>query len=599
MDIPAEKAEIASANLTRRQLTVLAADVVDYSRLTEAAEGETHARLRALRVEAIDPCVVTFRGQIIKNTGDGFIATFDSCFDAIRCSLEIQHEVEASENSQSPDRKIRLRMGLNVGDVIIESDDVYGTTVNVAARLEQYAPPGGIVISGALRELVGLRIEVPLNDLGQLRLKNISRLVHAYSLHLPGVDGDATSSGRARAARPAKVPAIVVLPFRTTGENPDDAYFGEGMVDDIIVALASIRGLLVISRTSALSYRTGAIDLKRVGQELGVRYILSGSVRRGHNQIRISSELADVQTNSVIWADRYDGEAPELFDLQERIATRIVWSVAPHVREAELKRALRKRPKNMNAYDLVMQSIDLIYRMNFTDFSRAGALLQQAIAADDNYAVAYAYAALWQVHKIMQGWASDQDADALESARLAAEAVKRDSADGFALAVHGHIRAILFREYDAAKEIFDRALTAAPGNAMAWALSSGVYSYTGECRSALERAEHGLRLSPIDTQAFFYLSFLALAHYVNDSFDEAIIWGRKSIGVNPRLCSSLRWLSGSLVALGQIDEARHFARVLLEVQPHFRLSTYAQTCPFKDKLKNTFLSRLRRAGIPD
>jgi adenylate cyclase len=440
---------------------------------------------------------------------------------------------------------------------------------------------------------------VRLDDLGQLRLKNISRPVHAYSLHLPSAEVAVAAVGPGRIARRARVPSIAVLPFRATGENPDDTYFGEGMVDDIIVALASIRGLLVISRTSALAYRTGTIDLQKIGRELGVRYVLSGSVRRSKTQIRISSELADVQTNSVIWADRYDGELHELFDLQDRIATRIVWSIAPQVREAELKRALRKRPENMNAYDLVMQAIDLIYRMNFAEFARAGKLLGQAIAADDSYAAAYAYAALWQVHNVMQGWTNDQEADRIEAARLAAAAIERDSADGFALAIFGHTKAVLFRDYDAAKEFFDRALRAAPGNAMAWTLSSGVYSYTGDGRSALERAELGLRLSPVDKQAFFYLSFLTMAHYINGTFDEAVIWGRKSVNLNPRHCASLRLLTASLAAQGSLDEARYVAQTLLQAQPRFSLSTFARWCPYKDEIAMAFIDRLRQAGVPE
>jgi adenylate cyclase len=594
-----ENAGAAFSNLTRRQLAVLAADVVDYSRLTEIAEGETHIRLRALRVETVDPCVVSYRGQIIRNTGDGFLATFDSCVDAIRCSLEIQREIAASESQQSQDRRIRFRMGLNFGEVIIELEDIYGTSVNVAARLEQFAPPGGIVISGSLREAVGPRVQLALDDLGQLRLKNISRSVRAYSLRLPGVDSEIAAGGRPRSARRAKLPAVAILPFRVNGDNPDDTYFGDGMVDDIILTLSSIHGLLVISRTSALSYRTGLIDLAKVGQELGVRYVLSGSVRRDQGQIRINSELSDVQTNSVIWADRYDGEMKELFQLQERIATRIVWSIAPHVREAELKRALRKRPENMNAYELVMQAIDLIYRMNFVHFARAGKLLQEAIAADDSYALAYAYAALWQIHSIMQGWGSDQQVDSMEAVRLAHAAIQRDPTDGFALAIYGHTRSVLFREYEVSKEIFDRALAAAPGNAMAWTLSSAVYAYVGDGASAIERAQQGLRLSPLDPQAFFYLTFLSLAHYANGTYDEVVVWAQKAFGLNPRHCANLRWLAGSLVALGRIHEAHQVGRALLEIQPRFRLSAYAQICPLREDLRVQFLERLRSAGLPD
>jgi len=596
---PSDHSDTASPSLTRRELAVLAADVVDYSRLTEVAEESTHTRLRAIRVGIIDPCIVSHRGRVIRNTGDGFIATFDSTIDALRCSFEIQREIAENEAAEPADRRIQMRIGLNVGDVIIEPEDIYGTSVNVAARLEQYAPPGGIVISDALRKIVGPRIDVPIDDLGKLRLKNISRPVHAYSLRMPGVGTVSGAIMHGQAARRAKVPSIAVLPFRTSGDNPEDAYFGDGMVDDIILSLASIRGLLVIAHSSALSYRTGEIDIRKVGQELGVRYVLSGSVRRGSNQIRISSELGDVQTNSVIWADRYEGNLSELFDLQDRIATRIVWSVAPHVREAEVKRALRKRPENMNAYDLVMQAIDLIYRMQYAEFSRARAMLQKAIEVDDNYASAYAYAALWQIHNINQGWANDHEADSQEAARLAAAAVERDPADGFALAILGHARAVLFRDYGAAKEIFDRALAASPSNAMAWTLSSAVYSYTGEGKQAVERAEKGVRLSPVDTQSFFYWVFLAIAHYVHGTYDEGAIWGRKSMALNPRLCSNLRFLIGSFVAMGKLEEARYVAQTLLQVQPRFRVSTYAQWCPLVEDLKVKLLERLRQAGIPE
>jgi adenylate cyclase len=592
-------ADFPPGKFARRQMAILAADVVDYSRLTEAAEEETHVRLRALRVQTIDPSIVTYRGKVIKNTGDGFLASFDSPFDALNCAVEIQREIEVSEAAEASDRRIRLRLGLNVGDVITEPDDIYGKSVNVAARLEQFAPPGGIVISDILLELVRSRLELPVDDLGQLQLKNISRPVHAFSLRVPGIEKGVGPLVRGRPARRAKVPTIAVLPFRTSGSAAEDAYFGEGMVDDIIVALASIRGLLVISRTSALAYRSGDVDIQRVGQELGVQYVLGGSVRNVESRLRITAELVEVESGSVIWADRYDGNLSELFDLQDRIATRIVWSLAPHVREAELRRALRKRPENMNAYDLVMQAIDLLYRMNFSDFSRAGALLQQAIAADDSYAVAYAYAALWRIHNINQGWTSDHEADVAEAARLASAAVDRDAANGFALAILGHTKSVLFREYDTAIDTFDRALTAAPGNAMAWTLSSSVYSYVGDAKSAIRRAEMGLRLSPVDTQAYFYLLFLALAHYVDGTYDESVIWGRKSMSLNPRLCSNMRWLIASLVALGQLDEARYVGRALLQVQPRFCLSSYLQWCPLHTDFRADYFDRLRAAGIPE
>ena len=346
-----------SAQVARRMMAILAADVVDYSRLTEAGEEDTHVRLRALRVQTIDPCVVSFRGVIIKNTGDGFLASFDSAVDAVRCAVELQHELVASEAFQPIERRIRLRIGLNVGEVITESEDIYGTSVNVAARLERFSPPGGVVISDTVLAFVKSTMDVLVEDIGELELKNISRPVQAYSICIPGADH------ASRPPRRAKLPSIAVLPFRSPNENPEEAYFSEGMVDDIIFTLASVRGLLVISRTSALLYRDGLTDLQRIGQELGVSYVLSGSVRRAGSKLRISAELSHVETGAVLWTDRYDGDLADLFDLQERIATRIVWSIAPHVRETELKFAMRKRPENMNAYDLLMRAIDLLSRM--------------------------------------------------------------------------------------------------------------------------------------------------------------------------------------------------------------------------------------------
>lgn len=584
---------LTSTQVVKRMMAVLAADVVDYSRLTEAGEVDTHVRLRALRVQTIDPCVVSYRGLIIKNTGDGFLASFDSAVDAVRCAVELQHELAASEASEPAERKIRMRMGLNVGEVIKEAEDIYGTSVNIAARLEQFSPPGGIVISNSVFGVVKSAMDVSIEDVGELELKNISQPVHAYSICVPGADR------ASRWPRRAKLPSIAVLPFRAAGDNPEESYFSEGMVDDIIFTLTSVRGLLVISRTSALLYREEPTDLQKIGQELGVSYVLSGSVRRARNKLRITAQLSHVETSSVIWTDRYDGDLSDLFDLQERIATRIVWSIAPRVREAELKLVMRKRPENMNAYDLLMRAIDSLYKMTPADFAQAGKLLREAIHADDSYATAYAYAALWQVHNINQGWTTNQEADSIAAAKLAEAAVDRDPGDGFALAILGHTKAVLFRDYDSAIGLFDRALDAAPGNAMAWTLSSGVYSYTGRTKSAIERAERGMRLSPVDKQSFFYLLFLALAHYVNGTYDEAIIWGHKSTALNSRLCSNLRWLIASLVAVGKMEEGRHFARTLLDINPGFRLSTYEKWCPLQTDLRKELLARLLSAGLPE
>ena len=329
------------------------------------------------------------------------------------------------------------------------------------------------------------------------------------------------------------------------------------MVDDIIYALTSIRGLLVISRTSALAYRSGPIDLQKIGQELGVRYAMSGSVRRVKDLLRISVELADVESGSVIWVDRYDGDISELFDLQERIATRIVWSLAPHVRESELKRGLRKRPENMNAYDLLLQAIDLQYRMNLTDFARAGELLRQSIKADDSYATAHAYAALWQIHNINQGWTTDLASGLLDAARLAAAAVARDPADGFALAIHAHTKAVLFRDYSDSFELFDRALQAAPGMPCL-ACSAAAFTLIRPRQNPRSNGRKRGCACPRWRRSRSFTFCFSRSHITSTApMTKLLIWGRKSVGMNPRRRSNLRWLIGSHVALGQIEEARY------------------------------------------
>ena len=590
--------DIGEVPPTRRVLAILAADVVGYARLTEVAEEATHIRLRTLRFGVINPCIVSYRGKVVKNTGDGFLASFDSSLDAARCAIAMQHEVAAAQSREGYDRKIQFRMGLNVAQTIVESEDIFGKGVNIAARLEQSAPAGGVVLSHEMFQEIKDRLEVSVEDLGLLRLKHLSRPVRAYSLLLPEAERLPPSSG-GRASRQAKVPFIAVLPFRAQGGRPEDDYFGDGTADEIVVALQSIRGLFVISSTSTFPYRTGPIDSQRIGQELGVRYVLSGSVHRADKQLRIGVELKDVEAGIVLWADHYDGEVSELFEFQSRIATRIVWSIAPQVREAELKRALHKRSDNLNAYEMLMKAIDFMYRMNFYDFGKAGELLQAAIAADPNYATAYAYAALWHIHNVAQGWGAEGGPDAAEAARLAAAAVDRAPADGFALAVLGHTKALLFKDYDAALDLFDRALSAAPGNAMAWTLSSGVYGYLEEGSSAITRAEQGLRLSPADTQAYYYLMFLGQAHYISGNYDEAVVWARKTAALNGRLSANLRVLAAAYVAKGQGAEARAVTKTLLDIQPRFKLSAYNERCPFKVGLRERFIDHLRQAGLPD
>jgi len=581
--------------MRRRLAAVLIADVAGYTRLMEAAETETHTRLMALFEEIIHPALAAHHGRMIKSAGDGFLATFVSVNDAVQCAVGIQQAVQKREAAEPPESRIAFRMGLHVGDVSQHRGDVYGAGVNLAARLQELAEPGSVMISAAVREQVGANLQLPTVDLGNLSLKNIANPVRAFRI--------VTATGASRPRIPAMGapgrPSIAVLPFRTLDSDPAKAYFGEGMVEDIIASLATLKDLRVISRNSTIAYRGKEADVHQVGLDLGVRYVLSGSVRRGPRRDRITTELADAETGSVLWAHPYDADSGDLFEVQDRITAQIVGTIAPRVREAEIQRAFQKRPENMDAYDHVLQAMHLLYRLQEADFSRAGTLLRRAIALDDSYSTAYALAAQWHLLRSVQGWSPDPSTDRQESMRLAQAAVDRDPLSAHALAQLGHLRSFVFRDFGTALALFDRAHDASPSNVWAWGLSAPTYCYIGDGKAAIARAEYALSLSPQDPLAFWYHTSLCIAHYTNGSYEEAAQWGQIAFRENPRYTAGLRHTLAALGALGHKEEAAALARALLEVDPNFRVSERVANYPYRDPERLDLLRiHLLAAGLP-
>jgi adenylate cyclase len=584
--------EVASGQ--RKLVAVLAADIVGYSRLMEADEEDTHKRVLLLRATTIDPTIAKYRGQVIKNTGDGFLAVFDSANDASRCALAIQHGANAMSAEEPEHRFISLRMGINIADAIFEQDDIYGDGVNIAARLQTYSEPGGIVVSGAVADQISEQAGVSAVDLGDLHLRNLSRPVKAFGLRIersphPMADSPVRAQGR---------PSIVVLPFRNLA-NQEDAYFAEGIVDEIIHALSALKELFVISRGSTLGYGSEIIDIRAIGRELGVRYVLYGSVRRSGGRLRINTELNDTESGNIIYSDRHEGELSELFALQEQMSTRVVTTIAPHVREWERARALRKHPQNLTAYDLVLQALSYLYRMDYDSFSRARGLLQQAVTHDPNYAPAYSYLAYWYMFRVGQGWSTDAAADSLEASRNASKAIERDGNDALALAIDGHVHSYLFKDFETATRLLDRAITVGPNSAMAWTMNSATCGYLGEGSTAVLRAEHGLRLSPLDSHVFWHEHLLSQAHYINGNFDEAAAWGWRAAKHNERFTSNLRILAASLVAIGKFVDARQIAQNHLRIDPNFHLQAWADRTPLNAATRDNLWQRLKAAGFPD
>ncbi len=586
---------IATQQAVRRLTAVMVADVAGYVRLMEANEESVHGRLISLRDNVIEPLVAANGGHVVKNTGDGFFATFDTVRECFQCAVLVQGKVAAEEKAQKPENRLTFRMCLTLCEAIFEKGDIFGDGVNIAARLQHFGTPGGIVMSASARDQLGSSIGYPVHDLGELRLKHVARPVRAFAVQL-------YEAQTSPAAMPVPVgkPSIAVLPFRSLQHDDGDAYFAAGIAEDVVGALTGLQDLLVISHGSTRNYIGNTVDPRVVRNDLGVRYVLSGSVRRSGGRVRIQTELSDTESGAVVHSDRFDGVSATLFELQDQIASQIVSIIAPHVRDAELKRVRRKRPDSLDAYDLVLRAIDLMYRLNLDDFKAARELLTQAIELDPNYAKAYAMAAKWHGLTFGQGWSSDPAHDAQETDRLASEAIRRDSGDALALALCGHHRAFLFRDYDGAIALFDRAIAAGPNSALAWTLSSPTYSYIGDGPTAIARAERGLRLSPLDPDAFWYQTALTLAHYASGNYEEAVGFGRKVAAAKPIFTANLRFLAASLGALGREAEGHEVAHLLMQLEPRFTAKRFASSYAFRDEARRrAFAEHMIQAGLPE
>ncbi|HMA74039.1 MAG TPA: adenylate/guanylate cyclase domain-containing protein [Xanthobacteraceae bacterium] len=583
-----------SAGSRHRLASVLAADVVGYTRLMELDEENTHSRLMNLRFSIMEPIITGRQGKIVKNTGDGFLAMFESTHAAMLSAIDMQRAVTKLESEEPPDRRIAFRMGVNIADVIVEDHDIYGDGVNIAARLQSYAEPGGIVISGAVREQVGGTLGMDSVDIGLLRLRNLSRPVHVISLRLPEAPtatvGELPGGYEGRAS-------IAVLPFHNLA-SPDEAYFAYGMVDNIIHALATLKELFVISRGSALSFKSPMIDIRAIGEQLGVRYVLYGSVLRSGERLRINTEITDAATAEIIRADHYEGNLRDLFDLQDRIALEVVKTIAPNVRERELKKSLRKHPQNMTAFDLVLQALVPLYQLDYETFSRARGLLQRAMALDPGYAPAFSYAAYWHMFRVGQEWSPGIAADLAEAERLAAAAIANDGNDATALTIFGHVQSNLKKDYDVAIDFFDRAIAISQNSAMAWTFKGLTLCFLGDGPGAVRYAETGVRLSPLDNHVFFAEHVLAQAHYANGNFNMAVTWARRANKRNPQLTSNLRTLISSLVAIDKLDEAREVAARHARIVPSFSVSAWADRTPMSGDIRKHRIARLLAAGMP-
>ncbi len=596
----------------RRMLkAVIHIDMVGYSRLIGEDDLGTLGRLKYLREQIIEREVAHHGGHIHQSAGDSLLITHDSIAQAVACAVEIQRGIQATQQNQPPKKIMRFRVGVELGDVILDGSDLHGNSVNVAVRLQAACPPGNICISGTVFNHVRGRVDLPVVSLGRLALKNIVEPTEAYVFRVNSEDpfGRVTEAGRCDVGAVADEtslpafhfpgPSIAVLPFRTLSSQEDDSYFAEGITEDIVHTLAGTRGLFVISRGSTLRYSGRSVNISEIARDLSVKYVLHGSVRRSARRVKLWTELTDTSDLSIVWSAQHEARASGIFSLQEKIATEVALAIEPQVRERDLRKATRKPPSSLTAYDLLLKGLDALFRVTYEPSLRARQLLLQAIALDPDYAPAYSYLAMTGILNVGEGWSKDIEMEAREAAEFATKAIERDPNDPVALAIYGHVQSFLWHDYDSAAQVLDRALEVGPSCPLAWTMSSMTCGYLGEGRLAIERAQRGLRHSPLDARVFWSEASLAQAHYIAGEYDRAATWARKSLSHCPTAVFNLRTLVASLIATGRVEEARQAAQRMLRILPDFRLARYAEACPFRPPVLDVWIDRLQRAGLPE
>jgi len=592
---------LSSEHVERRLTAILAADVAGYSRLIGADEEGTLAQLKAFRKTLVDPTIAKHRGRIVKTTGDGMLVEFASAVDAARCAVEVQRGM-ADENTEIPQAKrIEFRIGIHLGDIIIDDNDIFGDGVNIAARLESIAVPGGISISRAVHDQVRDRINVCFDDKGEIALKNIARPVQVFAIS--GAEESKTTvspESKPALALPDK-PSIAVLPFTNMSGDPEQDYFADGTAEDIITALSHFKALFVIARNSSFTYKGRAVDVKQIGRELGVRYVLEGSVRKAANRVRITGQLVDTATGAHLWADRFDGGLDDIFDLQDQVTESVVGAIAPVVEKAEIERAKRKPTESLDAYALYLRGLARFYQYGSRQANdEALRLFNSAIELDPDFAAAYGRAAVCYVWAKSEGWISVTAKEIAEVTRLAQRAVELGKDDAVALAAAGWALVYVVRDLGAAG-LIDRALVLNSNLAEAWFYGGWVKTFLGEPEAAIERFARAMRLSPLDPRVPAMRSGTAFAHFLLGRYDEAASWAAMALQDRPDYLHGLRIQAASNAMAGRLDEAHQAVARLRQLNPALRVSDLKDV--LSHYLRAEDLSRyeegLRQAGLPE
>jgi len=589
---------VDEARVDRRLAAVLAADIAGYSQLMGADEEGTLRQLKAHRKELVDPKITEHRGRIVKTTGDGVLVEFVSVVDAVRCAVDVQRAM-VERNAEVPaERQIWFRIGINVGDIISDDDDIYGDGVNVAARLEALADPGGICVSRNVHDQVRDKLSFSFQDLGEQTVKNIARPIGVHRIDLTENIGPAAVKSTAPIQKydlASSRPSIAVLPFTNMSGDLEQEYFADGISEDVITGLSRLHWFFVIARNSSFVYKGKAVDVKRVARELGVRYVLEGSVRKGGNRVRITAQLIDAATGNHLWADRYDGELTDIFELQDEIMKRVVAAIEPRLLEAEAIRSQSRTSENLDAWDLVMQANSLLWRLTKAEDEAAIAMLNRAIERYPDYAPARSMLAFALLFRAIPAGVS-RNRDVKDAATLATRAAELDDNDPWAHLALGYAD-FLMRRTDHAIEEFQRALDINPNFAAAHGYLGSALAFNGQSDEAIPHSEQALRLSPHDTQNAIFNVGLAAAHYLAGHYAEAIACARKAVQQRSEWTPGHRMYCASLAQAGQLDEAHAALDRLKELQPDISIAWIEQNVPYQPGPMTKFLEGMRKAGL--
>ena len=585
---------MADDRVQRRLTAILAADVAGYSRLIGNDEEGTLARLKLHRRELVDAKIAEHSGRIVKTTGDGMLIEFPSIVDGVRCAVAVQRGM-AERNAAVPQAKrIEFRIGMHVGDIVIEDDDIFGDGVNIAARLEGVADPGAVCISDDAYRQVRDKLDVAFEDMGDRQLKNIARPVRVYGVRFGGAPAAAAGGFP---ALPDK-PSIAVLPFDNMSAEAGQDYLADGIVEAITAALSHIRSFFVIARNSAFTYKGRATNVRDIGRELGVAYLLEGSVQKGGNRLRITVQLVETETGAHVWSERYDGTLDDIFDLQDRITEQVAGAIQPSIRIAEVERSRRKRPQDLGSYDYTMQAMPHVWALEKDESAKALDLLEKALAIDPDYPLALSLAGWCHAQRSVYNWVDDIPATQARAQSLAERAAELSGDDPIILAVLGAVHTFV-RNHGTARILLERALTIDPNAAWAWHRLGWVENYADRPHDAIGHFERALRLSPLDPMNFNNHVGLGSAHEVMMKYDEAVAHYRRGLQERPNAKWIYRNLASSLAGAGRMDGAQDAYAEVLRAYPGLTVAKLRQAMVFSGATLDRMVNNLKKLGLPE